>query len=53
MNLKNRNRLLALARFLDRRAAAIRATVKRNTPKRGPRQSTELKSEAQRLPNTP
>lgn len=34
MNKANRQRLLALARFLDRRAASLRAYVKRVTPKR-------------------
>lgn len=34
MNLKNRNRLLAVARLLDRRAAGIRVYVRRVTPKR-------------------
>jgi hypothetical protein len=34
MNLKNRTRLLSLARRLDRWALQIRAYVKRVTPKR-------------------
>jgi len=34
MNLTNRRRILALARFLDRRAASLRAFVRRVTPKR-------------------
>ncbi len=34
MNLKNRQRLLALARFLDRRAAGLRSYVKAHTPRR-------------------
>ncbi len=39
MSLRNRQRLLAIARLLDRRAADIRAFVKKRTPRRGPRQS--------------
>lgn len=34
MKKSHRDRLLALARFFDRRAASIRAYVKRNTPPR-------------------
>ncbi len=34
MNKANRQRLLAFARFLDRRASGIRNYVKRVTPKR-------------------
>ena len=34
MSFKNRRRLIALARFLDRRAASLRAYVRRVTPKR-------------------
>lgn len=37
MRKANRNRLLKIAGWLDRRAAGIRAFVKRRTPKRGPR----------------
>ena len=34
MNIKIRRRILTLARFLDRRAASLRAYVRRVTPKR-------------------
>lgn len=34
MNLKNRQRILAVARFLDRRAAGLRKYVQNHTPKR-------------------
>lgn len=34
MNLRNRQRLLSLARYLDRCALRIRAYVKASTPKR-------------------
>lgn len=37
MKKSHRNRLLKLASWLDRRAAGIRAYVKRKTPKRVPR----------------
>lgn len=47
MNKPNRDRILSLARLLDRMAAGLRSYVKRKTPKRGPRQSTELKTEAE------
>lgn len=40
MNLRNRQRLLSLAKYLDKRAEAIRAYVKRVTPKR-PRKTQE------------
>jgi len=34
MNKRNRDRILTLARFLERRAASLRAYVRRVTPKR-------------------
>lgn len=34
MNLKRRQKLLAIARWMDRRSAAIRKYVAANTPKR-------------------
>lgn len=46
MNLRNRQRLLAIARLLDRRAAAIRSYVKASTPKR---KRSDSPSEAQQL----
>jgi hypothetical protein len=49
MNLRNRQRLLAFARLLDRRAARIREFVKRRTPKRGPRQKADSLAEAEKL----
>lgn len=44
MNKRSRDRLLALARFLERRAAGLRAYVRAKTPRR-PRGSAVLRNE--------